>query len=202
MAVDQVASAELVTPHHILTMHRMLMARSPSPEFGGIVRDRQNWVGGTDFNPCAAEFVPPPPEFVEHLPELFGTPVRDNPPVRGRQRPYRTSAHPRRPASSLCGHPVRTSREPCPGNGQPCLHHGIERLPIRRPTWFACRARSDAQMDRGIPRGHGARCGRCGSARTGSRRTRGSLAIGGVAASRKRRRPRSPADHYSSRRDG
>ncbi len=67
MAVDDVAAASIVTTDHILDMHRTLMDRSPNPEVGGIVRDRQNWVGGTDFNPCAAEFVPPPPEFVEPL---------------------------------------------------------------------------------------------------------------------------------------
>jgi Fic family protein len=27
----------------------------------------QNWIGGSDFNPCSAAFVPPPPEHVESL---------------------------------------------------------------------------------------------------------------------------------------
>lgn len=67
MAVDEVASAANVTTAHVLALHRTLMDRSPNPELVGIVRDRQNWVGGTDFNPCAAEFVPPPPEFVDPL---------------------------------------------------------------------------------------------------------------------------------------
>ena len=67
MAVEDVASTSSVTTGHILAMHRTLMDRTPNPELGGILRDRQNWVGGTDFNPCAAEFVPPPPEFVEPL---------------------------------------------------------------------------------------------------------------------------------------
>jgi Fic family protein len=31
------------------------------------VRERQNWIGGNDFNPCGASFVPPPPESVESL---------------------------------------------------------------------------------------------------------------------------------------
>jgi Fic family protein len=31
------------------------------------VRDQQNWVGGNDYNPCGADFVPPPPEDVAPL---------------------------------------------------------------------------------------------------------------------------------------
>src|SRR5207302_3067265 len=27
----------------------------------------QNWIGGNDYNPCGADFVPPPPEFVPDL---------------------------------------------------------------------------------------------------------------------------------------
>lgn len=67
LAIDVVATAPEVTISHILEMHRTLMGRSPTPEHGGVVRDRQNWVGGNDFNPCSAEFVPPPPEFVDRL---------------------------------------------------------------------------------------------------------------------------------------
>ena len=29
---------------------------------GGRLRDEQNWIGGSSFNPCSAEYVPPPPE--------------------------------------------------------------------------------------------------------------------------------------------
>lgn len=67
LAIDDVATAASVAPDHILAMHSSLIDRSPNPELGGQVRDRQNWVGGNEFNPCGAEFVPPPPEFVEPL---------------------------------------------------------------------------------------------------------------------------------------
>lgn len=67
LAIDVVASATEVTVGHILEMHQTLLARSMTPELGGVVRDRQNWIGGNDFNPCSAEFVPPPPEFVDPL---------------------------------------------------------------------------------------------------------------------------------------
>ena len=36
-------------------------------EYGGQFREKQNWIGGSAYNPCSAAFVPPPPEFVEGL---------------------------------------------------------------------------------------------------------------------------------------
>jgi Fic family protein len=37
------------------------------PELGGVIRDQQNWIGGSSYNPCSAVFIPPPPEYVEGL---------------------------------------------------------------------------------------------------------------------------------------
>src|SRR5207253_3610494 len=34
---------------------------------GGTMRTAQNWIGGSDYNPCSASFVPPPPEYVERF---------------------------------------------------------------------------------------------------------------------------------------
>src|SRR5205814_5035823 len=47
--------------------HRTLLSASPYADLGGVVRASQNWIGGSGFNPCAAEFVPPPPEDVDRL---------------------------------------------------------------------------------------------------------------------------------------
>ena len=33
----------------------------------GTIRTGQNWIGGSDYNPCSAVFVPPPPELVGDL---------------------------------------------------------------------------------------------------------------------------------------
>ena len=33
----------------------------------GVVRASQNWIGGNDYTPCGADFVPPPPEDVPRL---------------------------------------------------------------------------------------------------------------------------------------
>jgi Fic family protein len=43
------------------------MEHSDQPEVAGLVRTKQNWIGGNNFNPCQAAFVPPPPEYVEAL---------------------------------------------------------------------------------------------------------------------------------------
>ncbi len=48
-------------------IHQILMDRSPTPQIGGVIRDAQNWIGGNDYNPCGASFVPPPPEYVVPL---------------------------------------------------------------------------------------------------------------------------------------
>lgn len=34
---------------------------------GGRLREVQNWIGGSDHNPCSAAFVPPPPGYGEPL---------------------------------------------------------------------------------------------------------------------------------------
>ncbi|MFV1971604.1 MAG: Fic family protein [Acidimicrobiia bacterium] len=43
------------------------MERSRRPELGRVVRERQNWIGGSSYNPCSAVFVPPPPDHVDGL---------------------------------------------------------------------------------------------------------------------------------------
>lgn len=67
-AVNDVATAETIELRHLLGIHAALMEHSDQPDIGGHVRTKQNWIGGNDFNPCQAAFVPPPPEY---LPELL-----------------------------------------------------------------------------------------------------------------------------------
>jgi len=43
------------------------MEHSDQPDISGQVRTTQNWIGGNDFNPCQAAFVPPPPEYLAGL---------------------------------------------------------------------------------------------------------------------------------------
>jgi Fic family protein len=65
-AIEETASAGRITPHEIVAVHRVLMERS-HPRIAGRPRDKQNWIGGNDYNPCGADFVPPPPEMVDSL---------------------------------------------------------------------------------------------------------------------------------------
>jgi Fic family protein len=61
-AVDSVSGAALVTVDHLLGIHERLLAGTRIEQHGGRVRDEQNWIGGSSYNPCSAAFVPPPPD--------------------------------------------------------------------------------------------------------------------------------------------
>jgi Fic family protein len=56
-----------VTVAVLLEVHRRLLDGGPLAGHGGVVRTVQNWIGGSGYNPCAAVFVPPPPEAVPEL---------------------------------------------------------------------------------------------------------------------------------------
>ena len=66
-ATEAIADAEKVTVEHLLEIHRRLMVGTRLEHVGGRVRDEQNWIGGSSYNPCSAAFVPPPPERVGEL---------------------------------------------------------------------------------------------------------------------------------------
>lgn len=65
--VETIAPTTTVTVDVLLELHRRLLAGTRLEEHGGRIRDVQNWVGGSDYNPCSAAFVPPPPEIVAEL---------------------------------------------------------------------------------------------------------------------------------------
>ena len=65
-AIEETASVARITPYEIVAIHRVLMERS-NRRIAGRPRDKQNWIGGNDYNPCGANFVPPPPEIVGPL---------------------------------------------------------------------------------------------------------------------------------------
>lgn len=66
-AVELGSAANTISIDDLLDVHRVLMERSATPEIGGQVRTVQNWIGGSNYNPCSAAFVPPPPETLEAL---------------------------------------------------------------------------------------------------------------------------------------
>lgn len=66
-ALKAAEDAKLITTQSILDIHRTLCANTRIEKFGGVVRDRQNWVGGNSYNPLNAEYVPPATEYVAEL---------------------------------------------------------------------------------------------------------------------------------------
>ncbi|MEJ7775580.1 MAG: Fic family protein [Nocardioidaceae bacterium] len=66
-AVESLAAVAVVDVQAILAVHRALMDHSDTRHLSGVIRDQQNWLGGNDHNPCGADFVPPPPEYVGDL---------------------------------------------------------------------------------------------------------------------------------------
>ena len=67
LAVDEAATSDSIGLNHLTEIHARLMANAPNSQVAGLVRARQNWIGGNDHNPCGADFVPAPPEDVEPL---------------------------------------------------------------------------------------------------------------------------------------
>ena len=68
LAMEEAAAAPTLTLDHILATQGALLARVVNADrIAGVVRDRQNWIGGNDYNPCGAAFVPPPPKEVGPL---------------------------------------------------------------------------------------------------------------------------------------
>jgi Fic family protein len=67
LAVEEAAEAETFGEQEILAIHRRLLENAPHKRIAGHLRSGQNWIGGNDYNPCGADFVPPPPEDVDRL---------------------------------------------------------------------------------------------------------------------------------------
>jgi Fic family protein len=66
-AVETLSTAPAITVPDLLSIHRRLLAGTRLEEHGGILRTTQNWIGGSEYSPCSAEFIPPPPEHVQVL---------------------------------------------------------------------------------------------------------------------------------------
>jgi len=62
LAVEEATSDEDIQVSRIIDIHKALMANVHNSNVPGRIRAEQNWIGGNDFNPCGADFVPPPHE--------------------------------------------------------------------------------------------------------------------------------------------
>lgn len=67
IALEDASDAEEFSAWELLAIHRRLMERGLQPRLAGTLRTAQNWIGGNDYTPCGADFVPPPVEEVGRL---------------------------------------------------------------------------------------------------------------------------------------
>jgi Fic family protein len=67
LAIEKATSDEAFDVEQIVDIHRALLERATNSHIAGKIRRVQNWIGGNDYNPCGADFVPPPPEDVDWL---------------------------------------------------------------------------------------------------------------------------------------
>lgn len=65
-AVELGTRAKSVGAGDIQDVHRTLLGLA-FEEIAGVIRDRQNWIGGSDYHPLDAAYVPPPPDRVRPL---------------------------------------------------------------------------------------------------------------------------------------
>lgn len=66
-AIASIEKGDLITLDQILEINRELLASTTLSSVGGKLREQQNWIGGNNFNPCSADFVPPHWEVVSPL---------------------------------------------------------------------------------------------------------------------------------------
>jgi Fic family protein len=67
LAVERASSVQRIRTRDVIDIHTVLLSRASNREIAGRLRTTQNWIGGNDYNPCGADFVPPPPEGVQAL---------------------------------------------------------------------------------------------------------------------------------------
>jgi Fic family protein len=67
LSIERAANVDGLHPRDLEDIHRVLLEWAPNPRIAGQLRTSQNWIGGNDYNPCGAAFVPPPVEDVKPL---------------------------------------------------------------------------------------------------------------------------------------
>jgi Fic family protein len=78
LAIHEATAVERFSANEIQAIHRRLMEQTPNSHVAGRIRAVQNWIGGNDYNPCGAAFVPPPPEYVNALLEDLCAAIHDD----------------------------------------------------------------------------------------------------------------------------
>lgn len=63
-AIEIGTAGKPLTTSDIEDIHRTLLRFTEDADTAGVVRESQNWIGGNDYNPIGAAYVPPPSEYV------------------------------------------------------------------------------------------------------------------------------------------
>lgn len=81
--IDEVGVAGTFNREVILAAHGILLAEDEvESRFAGKFREVQNWIGGSNYSPHLADYIPPPPELVdEYMDDLIVFLNRDDIPV-------------------------------------------------------------------------------------------------------------------------
>jgi Fic family protein len=66
-AISEIGPGDPISADTLLAFHRRLLENTRQARYAGKLREKQNWIGGSEHNPCSAAFVPPPPELVPKL---------------------------------------------------------------------------------------------------------------------------------------
>ena len=67
MSIERLGQGEVISIDALRNLNKDLLNGSPMADTGGVVRTTQNWIGGSDYSPVHAAYVPPPPEYVPGL---------------------------------------------------------------------------------------------------------------------------------------
>jgi Fic family protein len=59
-ALEEQEPGQPITLERLLDAHARLLQATSLEQQAGRLREEQNWIGGSSYNPCSAEFVPPP----------------------------------------------------------------------------------------------------------------------------------------------
>lgn len=65
--IEGMQQGESITVDMLRATNKALLTGGPLEESGGIVRSSQNWIGGSDYSPVGASYVPAPPRMVAPL---------------------------------------------------------------------------------------------------------------------------------------
>ena len=65
--IEAAARSGFIALEDLLRLHKELLASSRMREYGGKLRQTQNWIGGSWYHPLSAAYVPPQPQLVPAL---------------------------------------------------------------------------------------------------------------------------------------